>query len=248
MRIALVSDIHGNLVSLKAVLADVKRRGADRIVCLGDVATLGPQPKEVVALLKKLGCQCVMGNHDYFLLHPEQLHKYMDDPWFADSIDWCMKKLTKSDFDFLRSFKPLLELPLDDHASLLCVHGSPRSNTDIILATTPAEKVDEMIAGYTATVIAGGHTHVQMMRQHKGAIIVNVGSVGMPFEQALFQGAPRILPWAEYGIIDHVDDAIGIELFRVPTDFEAIKRVTYASGMPDTDEWVSNWVRPEEIS
>jgi predicted phosphodiesterase len=61
MRVALISDIHGNLVSLEAVLADIDREGVDQIVCLGDVAGLGPQPREILARLQALGCICIMG-------------------------------------------------------------------------------------------------------------------------------------------------------------------------------------------
>ncbi|MCB0291188.1 MAG: metallophosphoesterase, partial [Calditrichaeota bacterium] len=76
MKIALISDIHGNLTALEAVLADIRRRGADRIICLGDLATLGPQPREVIARLRELDCPGIMGNHDAALLHLEAAARY----------------------------------------------------------------------------------------------------------------------------------------------------------------------------
>ena len=78
MRIALISDIHGNLVSLKVVLADIDRAGVDQIVCLGDVAALGPQPREVVEQLRALGCPCIMGNHDWDVLNSHLVHEDAD--------------------------------------------------------------------------------------------------------------------------------------------------------------------------
>jgi predicted phosphodiesterase len=244
MRVALISDIHGNLVSLTAVLADIEQAQVDRIVCLGDVAALGPQPRQVLARLKALGCPCVLGNHDNFLLHPDQLHEYMDEPWFEATIEWCLKQLSAGDLAFLRTFQPLIELPLGDDATLLCFHGSPKSNVDVILATTSMTKVNKMLAGYRAVVMAGGHTHVQMMRQHKGIMIVNPGSVGMPFEEALFTGSPRILPWAEYAIVGCLGAVLSVELRRVPINLDAVKEAAFTSGMPEAAEWANNWLTP----
>ena len=68
---ALISDLHGNAIALRGVLRSIRARGADRIVCLGDVATLGVAPAEVVDVLREIGCPCIMGNHDEYLLDPE---------------------------------------------------------------------------------------------------------------------------------------------------------------------------------
>jgi predicted phosphodiesterase len=232
MRIALISDIHGNLVSLKAVLADITRERIDQVVCLGDVATLGPQPREVIALLKTLGCPCVMGNHDSFLLNPALIHEYTDAPWVVEVVDWCVSQLSRADIDYLQSFQPLLEIPVGAGSTLLCFHGSPRSSQDLILATTPAAELDEMLDGHTATIMAGGHTHLQMLRQHKGLMIVNAGSVGAPLEQLPFEGRPCILPWAEYAIVSLVNGVLSAELRRIPIDLDAVKQATLASDMP----------------
>ncbi|MCA9955058.1 MAG: metallophosphoesterase family protein, partial [Anaerolineales bacterium] len=67
MRIALISDIHGNFVSLQAVIADIERQNVNEIIFLGDAATLGPQPHEVLQLLRQLGCPCIIGNHETYL-------------------------------------------------------------------------------------------------------------------------------------------------------------------------------------
>ncbi|HEX6383732.1 MAG TPA: metallophosphoesterase family protein [Anaerolineae bacterium] len=244
MRIALISDIHGNLVSLEAVLADIERERPDELICLGDVATLGPQPREVVARLRALDCPCITGNHETYLFNADLGRAYMDVAWFAQSIDWCRDQLTASDFEYLRTFKPLLKLTLDATTTLLCFHGSPESNTDNIFAVTPADELDRMLAGHTATMMIGGHTHVQMLRQYRGTLVVNVGSVGMPFEQMPFKDTPRVLPWAEYAIISYVRGVLSVEMRRVPVDMSAIKQSALNSTMPEADEWIRNWVTP----
>jgi predicted phosphodiesterase len=243
MRVALISDIHGNLVSLEAVLADIDREGVDQIVCLGDVAGLGPQPREILARLQALGCICIMGNHDSDLLNPDCDPE--PDLWTTQVTAWCADQLSKADLDYIRSFQPLVEISLGGRATLLCYHGSPRSNTDRILSTTPSEKLDEMLAGHTATVMVGGHNHVQMLRWHRGAAIVDVGSVGLPFDQMPFEDLPAFVPWAEYGIVSWVDGVLNVDLRQVPIDLYAVKQAALASDMPGTDYWVNSWLALE---
>jgi len=247
MRVALISDIHGNSVSLEAVLTDIERENVDQLICLGDVVTLGPNPIAVMDRILSLNCECILGNHDFFLLNPKVLHEYMDAPWFADSIAWCAKQLRPKDFEFLHTFKPLLEVPLSEEHNLLCFHGSPKSNTDIILAMTPPTTVDELLGGYKSTVMAGGHSHMQMMRQHKGIMLINTGSVGMPFEQALFVHSPRYLPWAEYAIVNCEHNVVSVELKRVPVSVDKLIHAANNSGFPDASVWMQNWMLPGDL-
>jgi predicted phosphodiesterase len=245
MRIALISDIHGNLVSLEAVLEDIDRAGVDQIICLGDVAALGPQPSEVVTRLRTSNCPCVMGNHDWDVLNSHLVHTDSAvSPWEVELTDWCVGQLSEADFEYLRSFQQWIEIPLGAEASLLCFHGSPKSNTDKVMAITPVPELDEMLAGHAATVMAGGHTHVQMLRRHRDVAIVNPGSVGFPLEEMPFEGLPRYLPWAEYAILDWVDGVLGIELRRVPMDLDEVRQAALTSSMPRASAWLDLWNTP----
>jgi predicted phosphodiesterase len=89
MRIALLSDTHGNDVAFRAVIADIKARGADHTIFLGDVATLGAQPQRTVELLMELECPCIMGNHEGFLLRPGLLERYTQAALTIESVNWC---------------------------------------------------------------------------------------------------------------------------------------------------------------
>ena len=248
MRIGLISDIHGNLVSLDTVLADMDRAGVDQIICLGDVASIGPQPCEVVARLRALGCPCIMGNHDLELINPDLVHEDAGvSPWEIELINWCVAQLSAADISFIRSFEPWIKIPLDAQAALMCFHGSPGSPLGKILATTPAGELDEMLDGSAATLMVGGHTHIQMLRQHKGILILNPGSVGFPLEQMPFEGVPCYLPWAEYAIVEWLDGALGVELQRVPVDLDEIKRAALSSSMPRAAAWSELWITPDAI-
>ena len=241
MRIALISDLHGNRVALEAVLVDIDHIGVDRIICLGDVATLGPEPGWVIDKLRELGCSCIMGNHDDFLLDAELIHEYTEAPIIIEAVDWCRDQLSRDQLDFLRNFRSRLELSLphedagddeSDGASLLLFHGSPRSHMEDILADTPAARLDEMLAGHRATVMAGGHTHVQMLRQHRGTLLVNPGSLGAPFLEYTGGGPPTILPHAEYAIVEHSRGAVRVQLQRVALDRRELRRAAEASSNP----------------
>lgn len=251
MRIALISDIHGNFVSLEAVLADIDRQNVAQTIFLGDAATLGPQPREVLSRLRELGCPSIIGNHDAFLVEPSLLTSYTEQPWVLEAVAWCRQKLKPADLDYLRTFHSHIEIILDPNrpkaSKLLCFHGSPRSNVDIILSTTPIKKLKKMLNGHKAALMAGGHTHVQMMRQHNGTLLLNAGSVGMPFKKTPFKGAPHILPWAEYAILEWANGILSVDLRRVPVSLEAIQAAACASDMPDRQDWVNNWQIPQKL-
>lgn len=245
MRIAFISDIHANLVALETVLADLQHERVDLTVCLGDVVNLGAQPREVLAAIKMLNCPCILGNHDALMLNPRSV-SYQEE-WVLEVAAWTLDQLTSEDLDFLRSFQPILRLPLHDNGTLLCCHGSPRSFSDFLLATTPENEVAAMLNGHGATVMACGHTHVQMMRQYFGMLIVNAGSVGQPFETMpwpVSQSGPHLLPWAEYAIVESEACALKVELRHVAVDVTAVKQIALASGMPGAAEWVSRWRKP----
>ncbi len=241
MRIALISDIHGNLVSLEATLVDIEKQGVDEIICLGDVATLGAQPNEVIERLQHLGCRTVLGNHDAFLIEKDDISRYTDQPEVLEMVEWCKGKLSSAELDYLRSFEPLFEVKLADEVSMLCFHGSPRSNTEIILAKTPDEELIESLDGHQATVMAGGHTHIQMLRRFFDTLIINPGSAGAPFWEMPPVGRLRILSWAEYCIVEWRDGVLNVDLRRIPIDLEAVHTAILASDMADPAQWLDYW-------
>lgn len=233
MRVALISDLHGNALSLRAVLDDIARVGVDQIVCLGDCATLGPEPEAVLDMLRDLGCPVILGNHDDFMLDPELIRRYTEVPVIVDAVDWCRDHLAPRHLEFVRTFKTELELELDGDAKLFLFHGSPRSHMEDLLATTPPDELDTLLGGRTATVMAGGHTHVQMLRQHRGMLLVNPGSVGMPFREANVPGrAPTVLGHAEYAVVEGAGGSVQVTLRRVPVDRDALRRAAVATDHP----------------
>lgn len=222
MKIALISDIHGNETALKKVLNDIKKSGVDEIYCLGDIATLGASPVSAMNTIRDLNCQCIMGNHDEFMIEPELVKSYISLPIIADTIEWCRNQLTADDMDFIKTFKKTIEITLNEDCKLLLFHGSPGSHMDDILSNTSPDDVDNMLDGHNADVMACGHTHIQMLRQHKGTLIANPGSVGFPFKEYGRDKPPTILSHAEYAVIESENGSININLHRVQFDTNAL--------------------------
>ena len=242
MKVALISDIHSNLPAFEAVLKDIRAEGADQIIFLGDAATLGPQPKETLHLLRTLDCVCIMGNHDAALLDLTRAADLQIGAPLFPTLTWGHDLLAEADFDFLRSFLPTYELDLGG-ISLLCFHGSPRSNIEMVLSNTADEVMDEYFAGQSAAILAGGHTHVQMLRQRGLQAIINPGSVGSAFmEPFLYNGTtPRLIPWAEYALVRAENGGWSVDLRRVPFDTETVCRALEAGANPSRDWWLSQY-------
>ncbi len=242
MRVALISDLHGNEHALEAVLADIAEEGVDEIVCLGDTATLGPRPREVLAKLRGIRCRCIVGNHDAFMLEPDLIRTYSEAPIVIEAVDWCRAQLDNEDLAFIRTFVPTIEIALGGGSQLFLFHGTPRSHMEDVLATTPASVVDEMLAGRRATVMAGGHTHLQMLRQHRGILLANPGSVGMPFEAYASGGPPKILAHAEWACVGaDARGRVDVWLRRVPLDRAKLRAQAAAVEHPLAKDLVAQY-------
>lgn len=243
MRIAIISDIHGNYTALQSVLADMAQQQVDSIVCLGDTITLGPQPLEVLAKLRNLDqCTFIMGNHDAAVIRPELAAEYEITDYLVPDLTWCRSLLSESDLDMLDGFLPTHEMILDNGMKLLFFHGSPHSSTDIIQAATPAEELDKFFEGQTADVLIGGHSHVQMYRRHGDKLIINPGSVGNAFKFTYTPGnPPSLLPWAEYTIISQNGSVLDVDLRRVPFDTAEVHQRVRESGLHGKEWWLRQY-------
>ncbi len=251
MRVAIISDIHGNLAPLEAVLSDIEREGVERVVCLGDVAATGPQPRGAVERMMRLDIPMVMGNADEDMLRPLRpvsIAKASEDARRVSDIDrWCAGQLSESHLAYIRTFRKTVEMSLEGGSELLCFHGSPRSNTDAIVSTTPERELDGMLSGHDAAdIMAGGHMHAQMIRRHGGATLINPGSVGLPVDGEGEEAHNP--PWAEYAIISSGGESSSVEMRRVPVDVERVRNAALASGMPHAQWWASDWRESENVS
>ncbi len=173
MRVAALSDIHGNLPALEAVLADVERERVDAIVVAGDSVS-GPWPAEVFDRLEAVGARIVHGNADRL----EEVRAF-------DSAQgaWNEECLGADRLATVAAWPLTLELEVDRLGTVLVCHSTPVSDEPIYTRLTPDEELVAMLGPVDADVLLCGHTHMQYDRElSSGLRVVNPGSVGMPYE------------------------------------------------------------------
>ncbi len=242
MKIALISDIHGNHVALEAVLVDLAQQQPDQLICLGDVAMIGAQPEEVLGTLRTLDAVFIQGNHDAAMLDPETAVQLKIAPTLQSSLLWAIAKLSATDLAFIRQFQKTHTIQLDEHTTMLCFHGSPHANTDLILATTPMEELDALLGESEETIMVGGHSHIQLLRQHHGQLILNPGSVGNSFREPPYSiEKPVLNGWAEYALLEVENGRISVNLLRIPFDTQKLHQITQASDLPIKDWWLQQY-------
>jgi putative phosphoesterase len=241
VNLAVISDIHGNMTAFDAALADISAQGLKRIVCLGDAIQGGPQPVEVVAKLRELGCPVVMGNADNWLLTGVATDGQADTEQLTTTRAWSLTQLSDDDRVFIAAFVPTVALELEGDQRLLCFHGSPASFDDYILPETPHAELQRLFARHDATLLTGGHTHLQQIRRVDAKLFFNPGSVGRALDRNLPAGVDRAYPWAEYAIVTSDARGIGITFRQVPFDVERHLAVTRASGIPFMEQMVGRY-------
>lgn len=240
MRIAVIADMHGNCVAFDAVLADLEAHPFDQLVCLGDAIQGGPQPAQVVARLQELGCPVVLGNADAFLLTGADGNKAVSAQQYA-ARDWSLAQLSEADRAFIAAFHPTVEFSLPGNRRFLCFHGSPASFHDRIFPNTPDEEVRGYLGAYLPAILTGGHTHLQQLRRLDDSLFFNPGSVGFVYNTRQSGGVLHADPWAEYAILSADEHRFSIEFCRVSFDVAEWKRITLASGIPDTETMVTRY-------
>jgi predicted phosphodiesterase len=244
MKLGLVADIHGNSFALRQVLGELRESGCDRIVCLGDIAVLGPDPAGSIALVREHCSETVLGNVDRWLvnrLDDEELHQTRSDE-LRQLAGWSLDHLRPDDLAWLDSLPASQSLELREQ-SLLVYHGSPRSNDEIISPTTPPGALSEMFPDPMPDIAVGGHTHIPMLRRVDRLMLANPGSVGLP---GVGPGTPdlplnRDVAWAEYAVLDIDVLATTFAFHRIELDLVAMFNWAESTGMPAFDWWKSKW-------
>jgi predicted phosphodiesterase len=185
VRIAALYDIHGNLPALNAVLADVARKRADRIVIGGDVVP-GPMPRETLERLRslELPVDFIIGNGELAVLAEADGKDSGVPGRYREGIRWNAAQLQSGDRALLAEWPVTLRIPIDGLGTVLFCHATPNNPHDLFTRITPEESALSLIGDLDVDVMVCGHTHMQFDRCIGRVRVVNAGSVGMPFGQA----------------------------------------------------------------
>ncbi len=247
MRVGVISDIHGNCVALDAALADLKRREIDDVVCLGDAIQGGTQPRQVIERLGELGCPVIMGNADSWVVTgkvAEGSSESTSEPMEAVR-KWTLDQIGNEGVEFINGFLPTFELKLEGANSLLCFHGSPASYDEVILPDSSLEEIEQSLGPHTATLMTGGHTHIQWTARLPSRMYFNPGSVGLAYNRYLSRETFYVYPLAQYAVVVSQDDQLALEFCTVPFDVDELERAARASGAPYSEGQAARFRPPK---
>jgi predicted phosphodiesterase len=247
MRIALISDVHGNHTALTAVLADLEAQApCDAIWVLGDLAAFGPQPAECIATLRALRdergadqVRIVGGNTDRYLVTGERpASRAADEAGFAAlaaartrrdaALNWGLAQLDYSAYTFLAEILGQeIALDVPGFGRVIGFHAVPGDDEGAALApNTPDEVAADALLDREGVLAVCGHTHTRMQRQVGRWQVINPGAVSLSFTQ---QGI------AEWAVLTLGADGLHVDLRDVPYDTGAVLAAADALGYPDRD-------------
>lgn len=224
-KIAVISDIHGNVPALEAVIEDLARVEPDEVLVGGDLVGRGPQGTEVVRRIAELGWRTIRGNHEEYLLEFRRgevpsswLHA---EEWSA--ARWMASELEEEEAGWIGALP--FSLASEIAPGLRLVHGTPRSTREGIGPWLSDRRLGEHLAEVDEPLLVCAHTHRPLHREVDGGLVVNVGSVGLPFN-----GDRR----AQYALFEPGEPGTGdgwrVELRQVPYDRERTLRIYEESG------------------
>ena len=225
MRIAALSDVHGNLRGLEAVFADIDKRGPfDFVVACGDHVFKGPFPKETLALLDERCDAMLTGNTDAYLTGEIDLtERLRPHHWKLDLVHWTRDKLGEAGVRRLRGLSFEADCTPKPGRRIQFVHANPKDLEESLPPAAPEAAIAPLCRGVTADILAFGHVHIPYVRKYGKLTLCDVASAGNPKD-----GDQRVA----WSCITFEDNKWKIEQRRVKYDAESAARDHAQSGMP----------------
>lgn len=227
MRIAVVSDVHGNLVALDACLADLQAQGgADALVAAGDLFLDGPKPKKVLQRLQEVGAQCLRGNTERYLTEPAG---ETFEPMEEQQLEWTRRDLGEKSLAWISELPFAIRIGEEDN-QLLVVHANPTNDSEHLWPDADDATLARLVGEEKATAIAFGHLHLPYVRTWRGKLLVNVASAGLPKD-----GDAR----ASYVILTEQHGGWEVKHRRVEFDVKKVATQLASCGIPGSAELVA---------
>lgn len=176
MKIAAISDIHGNIYSLMKVLEDIDEQKVDLVVCLGDLVGYGPHPNEVIALIKRRDIPCIKGNYDasvvdggFTFIRDTSINSF--------SLPWAVEEVRASNKYYLSQLPTKLDYDING-VKVIFTHGSPYKINEYLFED--GENTKKLMEEISEDVLICAHTHIPSYKKFGNKVFINVGSVGKP--------------------------------------------------------------------
>jgi putative phosphoesterase len=210
MKLAFISDIHGNANALDAVLADIKDRQVDKVYVLGDISYRGPEPQRSLDLVRSLNTEVIKGNADEWVVRgvkkgevPDQAYDMMN-----KEREWICSRMNEESIEYLRNLPTELNLE-HEGTNIHAFHATPNSLFEVVLPSEKEEVLETKMMAAGANVSVYAHIHKPYIRYINGKCIMNIGSVGLPFDG---------LAKASYGLIEITEGNVQTSIIRVGYD------------------------------
>lgn len=235
-KIAILSDIHGNIIALEKVVEDLERRQVDKVFNLGDHVSGPLWPQETIRFLMAQDWIHILGNHDRQLIIQDPKEHSLSD-------SYAYKRLNNTELEWLRSLPASMELEKE----FLLIHGAPSSDTTYLLETIERRRTrlatqDEIVGRLGETefpIILCGHTHVpRVVETSAGMLIINPGSVGLPaYEDDLpeYHVVETGSHHARYSILEYEEGCWQAEMIAIPYEYQKAAEQARKNGRLDWD-------------
>src|SRR5690625_821518 len=227
MRLAFISDIHGNATALDAIVKDIRHRSIDKIFVLGDLCYRGPEPQASLDLVRSLDTDVIKGNADEWVVRgvregevPDSVHSIMN-----EERDWTVSTLGNESIEYIKNLPTELSLTFDN-VDIHAFHATPTSLFDVVPSDASDEILTEEIMVSDADIFIYGHIHKPYVRFIDGKCIINTGSVGLPFD-----GSNK----ASYTIVEIEENNIGASIIRVSYDVNKVIKQFKESDYPNKE-------------
>lgn len=223
MKIAILSDVHGNMPALNAVVSELRNDQFESIIVAGDLIG-GPKPNETIRLLRSLNCNLIAGNMDLDLV--KYARGKAPKEWYTIKqyglMRWNNENILPAHIDFLESLPEQLIIHFTNAPSIKVVHGSPRSPYESIF---PDRKLDVMRIALQQTeenVLVCGHIHVPWKKRLNEKLIINPGAVSAPLDRSV---------GAQYCVMEFKDDDWVVDHRIVKYDISQVRKDYKESGL-----------------
>ena len=226
-RVAVITDIHGNLPALQAALARIDEQGIGRVYCGGDLVGYGPHPNEVCALIRERGIATIYGNYDHAIARDEEdcgcaYITPHDRELGQQSVVWTLANTDRASKDFMRGLPFDLRFDVGG-VPVHLVHGSPRKVNEYLFEDKPTSLYERLAAAETDRVLVFGHTHKPWVREYGGVLFVNCGSVGKPKDSD---------PRGAFAVLAPAGGTVDVTIERVDYDAASVADQVRSAGLP----------------
>ena len=207
MRVAVISDIHSNLLSFKLAIEDIKNNNIDKIIFLGDYITDGEDENEILNIIKEMSDYTIIGNREKYVLNYTPKNKDYNN---YKTIACTYNNLSDDSINYIKSLNEYYLININNY-KVLIIHG----DTYISLDCDMDNVFDKLINDYDFDICLFGHTHKYLYKSYKDKIFINPGSIGQPVDS----------PYYKYCILD-IDKYINVDLreFSISDTYDELEK------------------------